>query len=41
MRYVDNIFAMVDTDFNVENFLDNLNYQYSTVEFTFKEEIDG
>jgi len=38
IRYVDNIFAIVDKDFNIEYFLENLNYQYSTIKFTYEKE---
>ena len=41
IRYVDDIFAIIDKDFNIENFLENLNCQYSTIKFTYEEEIDG
>jgi len=41
IRYVYDIFAIIDKDFNIENFLENLNCQYSSIKFTFEEVIDG
>ncbi|RXF66922.1 hypothetical protein EKK70_17895, partial [Desulfovibrio sp. DS-1] len=41
VRYVDDIFAIIDKDFNVEDFLQKINTQYSTIKFTYEKEIDG
>lgn len=41
LRYVDDIFAIVDKDFNIEDFLENLNCQYSSIKFTSEKEVEG
>lgn len=37
IRYVDDIFVIIDIDFNVETFIENLNFQYFRIKFTFEE----
>lgn len=43
IRYVDTIFAIIDKDFNVDEFVKTLNaqYTYSLINFTYETEIIG
>lgn len=41
VRYVDDVFAIIDKDFNVEYFFQKINYQYSLIQIIYENEIEG
>jgi hypothetical protein len=41
LRYVDDIFAIIDKDFNLDTFLQQINSQYTSIKFTYEKETDG
>ena len=41
VRYVDDIFAIVDETFDIDFFLQQINSQYSSIKFTYEKEVDG
>lgn len=41
VRYVYDIFAVVDKDFIKEVFIQNVNLYYSSIKFTYKHEVTG
>lgn len=41
VRYVDDVFAIIVKDFNVEYFFQKINYQYSLIQIIHENEIEG
>jgi len=41
VRYVDDIFAIVDETFNIDFFHQQINSQYPSIKFTYEKEVDG
>ena len=41
VRYVDDVFAIVDETFNIDLFLQQISSQYSSIKFTYEKEVGG